>query len=93
MFPVFNLDLIVEVLKASNKLIDNTKESDILIFIGQSPDYLSYIVKEYRNVISVPISCRPYLDEYSIPNETNIDKYCKLLDTLGVTKDLFEEIM
>lgn len=89
--PVFNLDLIMEVIKSSNKLIDNTNESDILIFIGQSPDYLSYIVKEFRKVISVPISGRPYGDQYSIPEDINIDKYCNLLSSLGVTKDLFEK--
>lgn len=89
--PVFNLDLIIEVIKSSNKLIDNTNESDILIFIGQSPDYLSYIVKEYRKVISVPISGRPYGDEYSIPKDININNYCNLLNNLGVTNDLFEK--
>ena len=88
--PVFNLDLILEVIKASNTLIDNTDKSDILIFIGQSPDYLSYIVREHRNVISVPISGRAYWDEYSIPERENLDKYCELLTDLGITKELFD---
>ena len=88
--PVFNLDLILEVIKASNTLIDNTDTSDILIFIGQSPDYLSYIVREHRNVISVPISGRAYGDEYSIPKKENLDKYCELLTDLGITKELFD---
>lgn len=88
--PVFNLDLILEVIKASNTLIENTDEDAILIFIGQSPDYLSYIVKKHRTVISVPISGRPYGDKYSIPKKENLDKYCELLTTLGITKELFD---
>lgn len=88
--PVFNLDLILEVIKASNTLIDNTDTSDILIFIGQSPDYLSYIVREHRNVISVPLSGRAYSDEESIPKKENLDKYCKLLNDLGITRELFD---
>lgn len=88
--PVFNLDLILEVIKASNTLIDNTNKLDILIFIGQSPDYLSYIVKEHRNVISVPISGRAYGDKYSIPETKNLDKYCELLTDLGITRELFD---
>ena len=88
--PVFNLDLILEVIKASNTLIDNTDKSDILIFIGQSPDYLSYIVKRHRNVISVPISGRVYRDEFSIPKKENLDKYCELLTDLGITRELFD---
>lgn len=88
--PVFNLDLILEVIKASNTLIDNTDTSDILIFIGQSPDYLSYIVRKYRKVISVPISGRAYKDEYCIPKKENLDKYCELLTDLGITRELFD---
>ena len=88
--PVFNLDLILEVIKASNTLIANTDKSDILIFIGQSPDYLSYIVREHRKVISVPISGRAYGDENSIPKKENLDKYCELLTDLGITKELFD---
>ena len=88
--PVFNLDLILEVIKASNTLIDNTNESDILIFIGQSPDYLSYIVREHRNVISVPISGRAYGEEHSIPKKEYLDKYCELLTDLGITRELFD---
>ena len=88
--PVFNLDLILEVIKASNTLIDNTDKSDILIFIGQSPDYLSYIVGEHRNVISVPISGRTYGDMFSIPTKENLDKYCELLTDLRITRELFD---
>ena len=88
--PVFNLDLILEVIKASNTLIHNTNESDILIFIGQSPDYLSYIVGEHRNVISVPISGRAYGDMFSIPTKENLDKYCELLTDLRITRELFD---
>lgn len=88
--PVFDLALILEVIKASKTLIENTNPDDLLIFIGQSPDYLSYLVEEDRKVISVPISGRVFGDEWSIPSKENLDKYCKLLNDLGITRQIFD---
>ena len=90
MSPVFDLKLILEVIKASNLLIDKTNKNDILIFIGQSPDYLSHIVKTKRRVISVPFSGRPFGDEYSTPDDDNIYKYCDFLRTLGINETLLQ---
>lgn len=86
--PVFDLDLIMEVVKASKTLIDKTTEFDTLIFLGQSPDYLSYIVKDHRHVISVPYSGRVYLNEYTVPSKENLTKYRDFLISLGITKKL-----
>ena len=58
-----------ELIYASNLLIKNTLSSDILVFIGQSPNYISYIVENERNVIRVPLSGRFFFFFYTIPNE------------------------
>ena len=50
------------------------------MFIGQSPNYLSYIVEKERFVIRVPCSGRFLIDEYTIPNESQLAGIKKLFD-------------
>ncbi len=88
--PAFNLDIILEIIEASNVLINNTKKDDILIFIGQSPNYLSHIIKKYRKTFVVPFSGRVYSDEYSIPKSKNINNYSNMLNDIGITRKLFD---
>ena len=75
-----------ELIYASNLLIKNTLSSDILVFIGQSPNYISYIVENERNVIRVPLSGRFLIDEYTIPNEFQLAGIKKMFDELGLFK-------
>lgn len=88
--PAFNLDIILEIIEASNVLINNTKKDDILIFIGQSPNYLSHITKKYRKTFVVPFSGKVYSDEYSIPKSKNINNYSNMLNNIGITRKLFD---
>ena len=88
--PVFNLDIILEIIEAYNVLINNTKKDDILIFIGQSPNYLSHIVKKYRKTFTVPFSGKVYSDEFSIPTTKNINNYATILNNIGITRKLLD---
>lgn len=75
-----------ELIYASNLLIKNTSSDDLLIFIGQSPNYLSYIVENERFVIRVPCSGRFLIDEYTIPNEFQLTGIKKMFDKLGLSE-------
>jgi hypothetical protein len=86
---MFNLELTLEVIKAAELLIDNTSEEDVLLFLGQTPNYIFNIVKNHRTSIAIPISGRPFGDTYNIPRREELDNYCVLLETLGVTRELF----
>ena len=77
-----------ELIYASNLLIKNTVASDVLVFIGQSPNYLSYIVEKERFVIRVPCSGRFLIDEYTIPNELQLSGIKKLFDELGLSEEI-----
>ena len=77
-----------ELIYASNILIKNTLSSDILVFIGQSPNYISYIIENERNVIRVPLSGRFLIDEYTIPNEFQLTGIKKMFDELGLSDSI-----
>ena len=88
--PVLSTDIILEIILASKSLIANTKKDDVLVFIGQSPDFFSHITKEERHVISVPFGGRPFCDELSIPSKTQLDNFSKLLQGVGITRNLLD---
>lgn len=75
-----NTDVINQIITASNRLISETKETVHLIFLGQSPDYLSYLVSKSRKVSRIPISGRVFGDNCSIPSENSLNKYFQMLD-------------
>jgi len=88
--PVFDLNIILEIIEAANLLINYTKPNDILIFIGQSCNYISEIVKYHRIIFTVPFSGRVYSDIYSIPSEQDINNYSYLLKKIGITRKLID---
>lgn len=75
-----NKNIINQIISSSQIIIDKTNESDHLIFIGQSPDYFSYLVSKRRKVSRIPISGRVFNDKWSIPSEENLNKYFQILD-------------
>ena len=88
--PVFSLNIIIEIIEAANLLINYTKPNDVLIFIGQTPHYISEIVKYHRKIFNVPFSGRVYGDIYSIPNIKYINNYSDLLNKIGITRKLID---
>jgi hypothetical protein len=75
-----NNQLIIEIITASKILIAKTKQEDHLVFIGQSPDYLSYLVSKSRKISRIPMSGRLYSDKYTIPTKTQLACFFKTLD-------------
>jgi len=72
--------LICEIVTASHIIIDKTTSEDQLVFIGQSPDYLSYLVGQSRKVVRVPMSGRIYCDQWTIPTQDALRGIFNLLD-------------
>jgi hypothetical protein len=79
-------ELFDEIIYSANLLIRQTQVTDVLVFIGQSPNYLSYIVETQRNVIRVPISGRYFIDTETIPNVIELVGFKKMLDDLGLSR-------
>lgn len=77
---IINTDVINQIITASQTIINKTNQTDHLIFIGQSPDYLSYVVSKSRKVSRIPISGRVFGDEWSVPTDENLNKYFQMLD-------------
>ncbi len=80
------MNLFNEIINAANELISHTSNTDILVFIGQSPNFLSYIVEFERKIIRIPISGRVLINEYTIPTAKQIVSYKLILDELGLTE-------
>jgi hypothetical protein len=73
-------NLINEIITASKLIVDKTNPSDHLIFIGQSPDYLSYMVSLKRKISRIPMSGRVYCDEWTIPPTDKLENFFTLID-------------
>ena len=83
---------IIEELKdGAKQLINQTKSSDLLIFIGQSPVLLIPYVENDRECISIPFSGRVFQDQYCIPTKSQIDNYASLLNELGINRKIIEQ--
>ncbi|MEX0595062.1 MAG: hypothetical protein WD512_01075, partial [Candidatus Paceibacterota bacterium] len=92
--PSLTFDLIQEIVQGAQEIVNNTSPSDYLIFIGQSPHYLYPLVRLQRNAIAVPISglwISYNMRDRSEKNTVKLDKYCCLLESLGLTKQILEE--
>ncbi len=76
--------LINEIITASKLLITKTKPTDHLVFVGQSPDYLTCLVGAHRKISRVPMSGRVYCDEWTVPADEKIKKYFEFLDTFNL---------
>jgi len=73
-------DVVKSLWKAKREVIEATKESDTLLFIGNSAKYLyhTFSVSETpkRNVKFVPMSGGCYIGQGTIPKPKNLQKYC-----------------
>jgi hypothetical protein len=85
-FETIHISLFDEIINASKLLQNHTHPNDVLVFIGQSPNYLSYIVEKYRNVIRVPMSGRLYIDEWTIPSDKQLSAFKRMLDNIGLSE-------
>ena len=86
-------DVINQIITASQIIINETIQTDHLIFIGQSPDYLSYLVSNSRKVSRIPISGRVFGDEWSIPTEENLNKFFQILDKFELSNSNYSNII
>jgi hypothetical protein len=77
-------DLFDEIIITANLLISQTQCTDVLVFIGQSVNYLSYIVETQRTCIRVPISGRVFIDDHTIPSSEQLTAFKRMLDELGL---------
>ena len=91
----FDINLLFQLTKAAKVLIANTLPSDVLLFLGNTPNFLYHILKQNgrKNVIEVPFSGRPYelnrnTQMPNNPTNSGLKNYCSLLTELGITKDL-----
>ena len=75
-------NLINEIITASKLIVDKINPFDHLIFIGQSPDYLSYLVGLERKISRIPMSGHIYCDEWTMPPANKLEKMFELIDTL-----------
>ncbi len=76
--------LINEIITASILVINKTKPTDHLVFIGQSPDYLTCLVGQHRKISRIPMSGRVYCDQWNIPPADKLKAYFELLDTFNL---------
>ncbi len=76
--------LINEIITASKLLIAKTNPTDHLVFIGQSPDYLTCLVGTQRKISRIPMSGRVYCDEWNIPPIDKVKKYFEFIDTFNL---------
>lgn len=82
-----SFSLLNEIITASNILVTKTKPTDHLIFVGQSPDYLTYLVGTCRKISRIPMSGRVYCDQWNIPPTEKLKKYFELLDTFEMNHE------
>jgi hypothetical protein len=75
-----------EIIISANLIINITSNDDVLLFIGQTPNYLSYIVERNkdRTVLRIPISGRYLTDDYTNPSDIQLQSYKQTLDNLGL---------
>ena len=87
---VYNKQIFNEIISAANSLVNYTAPTDVLVFIGQSSNYLSHVVetmeKSPRKVIRVPCSGRFLIDNDTIPNQSQLDGFKQMLNELGLSE-------
>lgn len=92
---VYEKQIFDEIISAANSLVNYTAPTDVLVFIGQSSNYLSYIVetnivetmeKSPRKVIRVPCSGRFLIDNETIPNQGQLAGFKQMLNELGLSE-------
>lgn len=77
-----------DIYKASEIIINNTLHTDVLLFIGQSPNLMYHIVKNKRQSYQIPFSGM-YLKENNKPiKNENVLYFEKMLKWYGVTKNI-----
>jgi hypothetical protein len=83
---VYEKKIFDEIISAANSLVNYTEQDDVLVFIGQSPTYPSYIVEKLRKVIRVPCSGRFLIDNETIPNQAQLAGFKQMLNELGLSE-------
>lgn len=86
----FQKKSVVSLIKATDALLAHTSEDDdVLLFVGQSANYMYHCAKHYRptSSIAVELSGRP---EFEKLTEVEIDEYVQYLQSIGITQELFD---
>jgi hypothetical protein len=74
---------VISEIQTAAKIIINKYKDDQLLFIGQSPCYLSYIVEQHCDVKRIIFSGRPFLNNCN-PTDSQLKNYFKYLDSLNI---------
>ncbi len=73
---------VISEIQTAAKIISRYKDEQLL-FIGQSPCYLSYIVEKHCDVKRIIFSGRPFLDDCN-PSDSQLKNYFEYLNSLNI---------
>jgi hypothetical protein len=76
--------LTTEIYEACNIIQYITKDTDILLFVGQSSNLLYHVLKNRKNTFAIPFSGAPK------PKKSDIKNYIDVLQDIGITKETFD---
>lgn len=91
-FYFMNKLLVRKICEASKIIIKKIPEDDVLIFIGQSPNLMYHLVKNFRESYELPFSgSHAYLKTVEFDKKKSMDFFRLILDHYKITKDVLKK--